>query len=118
MDVRSGRIGQTEETIMQPVLVKRSIVIAGRKTSVSLEHDFWNGLKGIAREYKMTLSDLVGGIDARRPNTNLSSAIRIFVLHHFRSQVPQTTGDGVGAGGEMPPIARPAPMVAGQRTSW
>jgi predicted DNA-binding ribbon-helix-helix protein len=101
---------------MEAELVKRSIVIAGRKTSVSLEHDFWNGLKTIARDRKITLSDLVGGIDARRPNTNLSSAIRIFVLQHFRSQLPQTSA--VGTGTALTQIARRAPVAAGEQTSW
>jgi predicted DNA-binding ribbon-helix-helix protein len=76
---------------MNSAVVKRSIVIAGHKTSVSLEDAFWNGLKEIGREHKTTLSGLVGDIDVRRLHANLSSAIRIFVLHHFRSQIPQTS---------------------------
>jgi predicted DNA-binding ribbon-helix-helix protein len=101
---------------MEAELVKRSIVIGGRKTSVSLEHDFWNGLKTIARDRQMTLSDLVGGIDAQRPNTNLSSAIRIFVLQHFRSQLPQSPI--VSAGTARPRIASRTPLVADEQTSW
>jgi predicted DNA-binding ribbon-helix-helix protein len=74
---------------MQSAVVKRSIVIAGHKTSVSLEDDFWNALKEIGRSHRMTLSGLVADIDVRRLHANLSSAIRIFVLHHFRSQLSQ-----------------------------
>ena len=102
----------TEETTMQSAVVKRSIVIAGHKTSVSLEDDFWNALKEIKRSNNMTLSDLVADIDVRLLHANLSSAIRIFVLHHFRSQtshgshpqIPQTPSAGVEAGAEMPQI--------------
>jgi predicted DNA-binding ribbon-helix-helix protein len=101
---------------MEAELVKRSIVIGGRKTSVSLEHDFWSGLKTIARDRKLTLSDLVGGIDARRPNTNLSSAIRIFVLQHFRSQLPQTPA--VAAGTARSQIANRTSLAGGEQTSW
>jgi predicted DNA-binding ribbon-helix-helix protein len=79
----------TEEATMQSAVVKRSIVIAGHKTSISLEDDFWNALKEIKRSHNMTLSGLVADIDVRRLHANLSSAIRIFVLHHFRSQTSQ-----------------------------
>ena len=67
-------------------VVKRSIVIAGHKTSVSLEDAFWQGLKDIATDREMTLSDLVATIDTGRHNGNLSSAIRLFVLDHYRAQ--------------------------------
>lgn len=110
---------------MQSAVVKRSIVIAGHKTSVSLEDDFWNALKEIKRSNSMTLSSLVADIDARRLHANLSSAIRIFVLHHFRSQtaqgsrpqISQTSSDRVEAGAEMPRLAqvgRPSKQVNGQ----
>ena len=72
---------------MKSPVVKRSIVIAGHKTSVSLEDAFWSGLKDIAASRNMTLSDLVGSIDADRRQGNLSSAIRLFVLDHYRSQL-------------------------------
>jgi len=71
---------------MKSPVVKRSIVIAGHKTSVSLEDAFWSGLKDIATSRNMTLSDLVGSIDADRRQGNLSSAIRLFVLDHYRAQ--------------------------------
>ena len=71
---------------MKSPVVKRSIVIAGHKTSVSLEDAFWKGLKEIASARNMTLSDLVASIDGGRRQGNLSSAIRLFVLDHYRSQ--------------------------------
>jgi predicted DNA-binding ribbon-helix-helix protein len=65
---------------------KRSIVIAGHKTSVSLEGEFWNSLKEIAVERGMTLGALVAAIDGNRQHANLSSAIRLFVLGVYRDQ--------------------------------
>jgi predicted DNA-binding ribbon-helix-helix protein len=70
---------------MKSPVVKRSIVIAGHKTSVSLEDEFWDALKEIASRRNVTLSDLVASIDASRSQGNLSSAIRLFVLDYFRS---------------------------------
>lgn len=71
---------------MKSPVVKRSIVIAGHKTSVSLEDAFWTGLKEIAGDRDLTLSDLIASIDTERRHGNLSSAIRVFVLDHYRAQ--------------------------------
>ena len=71
---------------MKSPVVKRSIVITGHKTSVSLEDAFWNGLKEIAGRRDITLSDLVAAIDSQRHHGNLSSAIRLFVLEFYRQQ--------------------------------
>lgn len=70
---------------MKSTVAKRSIVIAGHKTSVSLEDAFWNGLKVIASERDMKLRELVASIDSDREHDNLSSALRLFVLNHYRS---------------------------------
>ena len=75
---------------MKSLVVKRSIVLAGHKTSVSLEDEFWNGLKEIAGRRLMTLSTLIDSIDAQRQHGNLSSALRLFVLEFYRSQIPAT----------------------------
>ena len=72
---------------MKSPVVKRSIVIAGHKTSVSLEDAFWKGLKEIASGLDMTLSDLVAAIDSERQHGNLSSAIRLYVLDFYRNQL-------------------------------
>ena len=72
---------------MKSLVIKRSIVIAGHKTSVSLEDAFWRGLKEIAQGHHMTLSNMVGEIDHGRRQGNLSSAIRLFVLDSVRTQV-------------------------------
>ncbi len=71
---------------MKSLIVKRSIVIAGHKTSVSLEDAFWKGLKEIAAGRDITLSDLVAAIDSERQHGNLSSAIRLFVLDFYRNR--------------------------------
>jgi predicted DNA-binding ribbon-helix-helix protein len=74
---------------VQSSVVKRSIVLAGHKTSVSLEDAFWKGLKEIAGGRAMTLSDLVAAIDSDRQHRNLSSAIRLFVLGFYRDQISE-----------------------------
>ena len=71
---------------MKSRISKRSIIIAGHKTSVSLEDEFWDSLKEIAKERSITLGALVAAIDADRQHTNLSSAIRLFVLGFYRDQ--------------------------------
>jgi predicted DNA-binding ribbon-helix-helix protein len=71
---------------VRSAVVKRSIVIAGHKTSISLEDEFWDGLKEIARARGMTFTELVAAIDANRNRANLSSAIRLFVLGVYRDQ--------------------------------
>ena len=75
---------------MKSSVVKRSIVIDGHKTSVSLEDPFWTDLKKIAHTQQVTLSELVTKIDGRREQSNLSSAIRLFVLRHYEDK---RTGD-------------------------
>jgi predicted DNA-binding ribbon-helix-helix protein len=76
---------------MKSTVVKRSIVLAGHKTSVSLEDAFWEGLKDIAKARRVTLSDLVGGIDTNREHANLSSALRLFVLDHCQKRAASGT---------------------------
>ena len=71
---------------MKSTVVKRPILLAGHKTSVSLEDEFWVGLKEIAKAQRKTLSDLVGSIDTQRPHGNLSSALRLFVLDHYQKR--------------------------------
>jgi predicted DNA-binding ribbon-helix-helix protein len=77
---------------MTSALLKRSVVIDGRKTSVSIEDDFWDNLKEIAHQQHKTVSELVAGIDAERKAErkadNLSSAIRLFVLEYDQDDPP------------------------------
>ncbi len=69
---------------------KRSVVVAGHKTSVSLEDAFWTSLKDIATRRGLTLSTQIDAIDRSRKTSNLSSAIRLFVLDHFRARAVTT----------------------------
>ena len=69
---------------MKSPIVKRSVVLAGHKTSVSLEEAFWRGLKDIASSRRSTLSNLIVSINTDREQGNLSSAIR-FVLNHYKA---------------------------------
>jgi predicted DNA-binding ribbon-helix-helix protein len=68
-------------------IVKHSIVIAGHKTSVSLEDQFWSSLKAIADQRDKNLAKLVTSINSNRQHGNLSSALRLFVLNHYQSAV-------------------------------
>jgi predicted DNA-binding ribbon-helix-helix protein len=71
---------------MDSTVLKRSVVINHHKTSVSLEDAFWQAIKGIAAARSMTLSDLVAVVDRDRRQGNLSSALRLYVLEHYRSR--------------------------------
>ena len=93
---------------MKSPVVKRSIVIAGHKTSVSLEDAFWKGLKDIAGDRDITLSDLVAEIDLERREGNLSSAIRLFVLLHYQAH----GGPAARVAAPQNMIGRPASALA------
>ena len=101
-------MGDVGMRIKSPV-IKRSIVLAGHKTSVSLEDAFWEGLKDIAIKRGMNLSALAGTIQAQRQQANLSSAIRLFVLEFYRSPIPPST-EGYREGYEK--SAQSAPLLS------
>ncbi len=67
--------------------LKRSIVLNGRKASVSLENEFWKGLREIAVSEKMPSTTLLKQINTRRGADNLSSAIRLFLFNRVRAQL-------------------------------
>jgi predicted DNA-binding ribbon-helix-helix protein len=87
-------------------VTKRSVVIGGHKTSVSLEEPFWAEVRSIAGNEQITVSSLLRRIDRERSNANLSSAIRVYVLEHVRDRAngvrpkaelqPYTNGNGNG----------------------
>ena len=77
----------------QSPIIKRSIVIAGKKTSVSLEEPYWKGLQAIAKRKQTTLGDLVATIKSNLDGHNLSSAIRLFVLADAQAAQPHMPGD-------------------------
>jgi predicted DNA-binding ribbon-helix-helix protein len=70
---------------MESSVVKRSVIIAGHKTSISLEDAFWRSLKEIALDRRTSLSSLLTSIDAQKSQANLSSAIRLFILSHYQT---------------------------------
>ena len=84
-DVRIGAGGNdNERKSVRPV--KRSVRIAGHSTSVSLEDEFWQALRGIAREQNMSLSALLTSVDKARGGRSLASACRIYVLKFFQEK--------------------------------
>lgn len=66
---------------------KRSVMIAGHSTSISLEAEFWDALRDIARRRGLSLNQIVAEIDGARTG-NLSSAIRVYVLNAYRTDEP------------------------------
>ena len=74
---------------MESEIAKRSVIINGHKTSVSLEDAFWSGVKAIAAERNLSLTELVSLVDHERGEVgNLSSALRLFVLARYRPATP------------------------------
>lgn len=67
-------------------IAKHSLVIAGHRTSISLEDVFWDCLKELAMERGQSVASLVLDIDSARGEANLSSAIRVFVLQNREAQ--------------------------------
>jgi predicted DNA-binding ribbon-helix-helix protein len=71
---------------MKSAVIKRSVVVNGHKTSVSLENEFWDALRQVAKQSNVSVARLLVEIERSRTTINLSSAIRIFLLNHFRTQ--------------------------------
>jgi predicted DNA-binding ribbon-helix-helix protein len=69
-------------------VIKRSLAIAGHRTSISLEDAFWEALRQLAEERELSVAALVAEIDAARGTGNLSSAIRVFVLKSSMRALP------------------------------
>lgn len=67
---------------------KRSLSIAGHRTSLALEPEFWVGLEAMAANKGVTLPQLIEGIDEERSVPNLSSAVRLAVLGWYRDRAP------------------------------
>lgn len=71
---------------MKSPIAKRSVVLDHHKTSISLEDEFWNGVRAIADRKNIKLTELLAQIDSERSHSNLSSAIRVFVLKETRAE--------------------------------
>lgn len=65
-------------------MLKRSLTIAGHRTSIALEPEFWAALEAIAQHRDLSLTGLIAEIDQNRETPNLSSAIRLAVLEHYQ----------------------------------
>lgn len=65
---------------------KRSLTIAGHRTSIAVEPEFWAGLEAMAERRGLTLPVLIGEIDQGRQSPNLSSAVRLAVLAWYRDR--------------------------------
>lgn len=70
---------------MNSAIIKRSVVVAGKKTSVSLEDTFWLALKEIAAQKRMALGEMLDTISDGRDSANMSSAVRQYVMQHYYS---------------------------------
>jgi predicted DNA-binding ribbon-helix-helix protein len=70
---------------MKSQVIKRSVMIDGHKTSICLEDAFWSSLKAIAQAQGATVAQTVTTIDKTREQSNLSSAVRLFVLDYVRN---------------------------------
>jgi predicted DNA-binding ribbon-helix-helix protein len=81
---------------MTSTIIKHTIEVAGRKTSLSLEDAFWQALKDIARNRRMTQRDVVSEIYSERTYGNLSSAVRLFVLNHYRQRAAAPSHSALG----------------------
>jgi predicted DNA-binding ribbon-helix-helix protein len=70
---------------------KRSVTVAGHRTSISLEEPFWRALRGVATRRGVSVAHLIEDIDRTR-EVNLSSAIRVFVLEDLQARLPNSRG--------------------------
>ena len=69
---------------------KRSVRISGHETSITLEEPFWDALRDIAQEQGISVNRLMSNIDKDR-DSNLSSALRVYVLQHLQMKLTQQT---------------------------
>jgi predicted DNA-binding ribbon-helix-helix protein len=90
---RGRQEGESIRRIPDARVIKRSLVVAGHRTSVSLEDAFWRRLRFIAAERGLSLNSLAAMIDASRDGANLSSAIRVFVLEAEGARRSRPAGD-------------------------
>ena len=69
---------------------KRSIIIAGHATSISLETPFWDAIRDIAAQQDMSAQDLIAEIDNSKRMASLSSAIRVYILSWYQDKANET----------------------------
>lgn len=83
MTLTSAKFSRKTDTSTQGIR-KRSVTIAGHRTSLSLEDPFWEALQDMARQRGVSIAKIIREVDADRSAGNLSSAIRIKILNHYR----------------------------------
>jgi predicted DNA-binding ribbon-helix-helix protein len=81
------RISQFDRALHKSAIVRRYVVINGRNSSVCLESPFWDALEEIADVRGTTRAKIISIIESEGRPSNLSSAIRVFVLEHYRSKI-------------------------------
>jgi predicted DNA-binding ribbon-helix-helix protein len=106
------KLDRRHKRAIKSLVVKHSMIVNGRDSSVSIEGAFWNALKEIAGAQNISANALVSKIDRERDVAYLSSAIRLYVLEHYRLAGPAMThkfilGQGVGY---TPPHGQYAPL--------
>ncbi len=69
------------------IVKKRSVRISGHQTSITLEDDFWDELKTIAKRQQRSISALISEIDETQAHVNLSSALRLYILHDLQARL-------------------------------
>ena len=77
----------TRPNDMSGGILKRSVAIAGHRTSISLEEPFWEALREMAERESISVQRLIGRIDAERGDQNLSSAIRVYIVDRLRGDL-------------------------------
>ena len=100
---RSLAFANMKRGMMKSPIIKRSVVVNGHKTSITLEDAFWIELRLIAAERKIGLGKLITQVDAERRDNNLSSALRLFVLAKYRPEAvaaPPAASDRPSAAAE------------------
>jgi len=83
-------------------ILKRSVAVAGHRTSVSLEEPFWDILREIAEQELISVQGLIARIDAERDNQNLSSAIRVFIVNRLKTEISRLAAPELPAEGSAP----------------
>ena len=104
--IRARRLQTERGEQMTSTIVKHTIEVAGRKTSLSLEDAFWQSLKNIARNRRTTLRDLVAKIYSDRTHGNLSSAVRLFVLNHYKERADASVQSALASNTLQPGLAQ------------
>jgi predicted DNA-binding ribbon-helix-helix protein len=89
----TGKGERWRASVAKSPVRKRSAKIGRHQTSISVEDEFWEGLKEVARERELPLNTLITDIHKRRQHANLSSVIRLFVLDHYRKLVSRKIND-------------------------